>query len=250
MLETFSRYLSLDGLGILLALVTLETVLSADNAVVLAALVGDIPHPEQQRRVLNWGLIVAFILRIILLMTATWVIQFWQFEVMGGLYLIWLASKHFWQYFAEDNREASSDSLISPHGYSFGRMISLIALTDLAFSLDSVTAAIALSDKIELVMTGCALGIITLRFLSGLFIRWLKEFSYLADAAYLTIFSVGIRLVMKVVTPDLIPPEWIMLTLIIILFSWGFSRRVSSEETETSETWISPLQPNPARLTR
>ncbi len=44
---------SLNTVFILLALVALETVLSADNAVALAAFVQPLPDPKQQRKA--WG---------------------------------------------------------------------------------------------------------------------------------------------------------------------------------------------------
>ncbi|ACK68331.1 Integral membrane protein TerC [Rippkaea orientalis PCC 8801] len=244
-----SPLFSSDGFAILLALVTLETVLSADNAVALAALAGEVKPIKKQRLVLNWGLALAFILRIILLLSATWVMQFWQFEVAGGLYLIWLAGKHFWPYLTNENPEDSLGSQSSNNGYSTGRIILLIALTDLAFSLDSVTAAVALSDQMGLVLLGCTLGIITLRCLASLFVRWLTEFSYLADAAYLTILGVGLRLLGKVIIPDLIPPQWVMLAFIVILFTWGFSRRVTPEIPQPSQIWLTSLRSNPSKLT-
>ncbi|KAB8334156.1 DUF475 domain-containing protein [Scytonema tolypothrichoides VB-61278] len=223
-----STNFSLNTFGILVVLVALETVLSADNAVALAALVQDIEEPEQQRWALNWGLIIAFVLRIGLLFTATWVIQFWQFELGGALYLLWLSGKHFWNYFYPDAAEEEQNG-DSHKTCTFGQIILLIGLTDLAFSLDSVTAAVAVSSETWLVLTGCTIGIITLRFMAGLFVRWLSEFTYLLNAAYLTVFGVGVRLMFKALIPDHVPPQWIMLTLIAVLFTWGFSRRVVPE---------------------
>ncbi|HEY9602665.1 MAG TPA: hypothetical protein V6C85_13705 [Allocoleopsis sp.] len=215
---------SLNTVLILLALIALETVLSADNAVALAALVQPLPDPKQQRQALNWGLSTAFVLRISLLFTATWVMQFWQFEFVGALYLLWLAGKYFWEQFrtVQEMSEMERSRLSTP---TFWRVIPLIALTDLAFSLDSVTTAVALSDRLWLVVTGCTIGVIALRFLAGLFVRWLEQFTYLQDAAYLTVLGVGLRLLCKAVQPDIVPPDWIVLAMIGVLFAWGFSRR-------------------------
>lgn len=229
MLESLSTNLdtvfTFKTFGLLIVLVALETVLSADNAVALAALVQDIKDPKLQQRALNWGLIIAFLLRISLLFTATWVIQFWQFELGGALYLIWLSGKHFWNYFYPQTEEITENS---NSNLAFGNIILMIAFTDLAFSLDSVTAAVAVSSRTWLVLTGCIIGIITLRFMAGLFVRWLTEFTYLLDAAYLTVFGVGVRLMFKAIVPDHVPPQWMMLTLIATLFVWGFSKRAVS----------------------
>ncbi|RAM51332.1 MAG: hypothetical protein C6Y22_13400 [Hapalosiphonaceae cyanobacterium JJU2] len=236
MLEQLNGHLGADisikTFGILLVLVALETVLSADNAVALAALVQDIEDPQKQRQALNWGLIIAFVLRISLLFTATWVIQFWQFELGGALYLVWLSGKHFWQYFDPNTAVEEINNSSKHANCTFGQIILLIAVTDLAFSLDSVTAAVAVSSQTWLVVTGCVIGIITLRFMAGLFVRWLSEFTYLLDAAYLTVFGVGVRLMFKALIPDHVPPQWMMLTLIVVLFTWGFSKRATPEVQE------------------
>jgi len=218
MLEQLAGYagegFSLNTLGILLALVALETSLSADNAVALATLVQHMEDREHQRQALNWGLVTAFLLRIALLLTATWIIQFWQFALAGALYLLWLGSKHFWKRFFASRVDSEFDDDLSDQSNSLWQVIPLIALTDLAFSLDSVTAAVGLSSETWLVIAGCMIGVITLRFLAGLFVQWIEEFTYLQDAAYLTVLGVGMRLLFKALLPDYVPPEWAVLMFI------------------------------------
>lgn len=234
MLEQFIQPIGndflLNTLGILICLIALETVLSADNAVALAALVQHLPEEKHQKIALNWGLVGAFILRIILIIISTWVVQFWQFQLIGALYLLWLTAKYFYLRLFENNEEEEiKPNLIPTEGNFFWQIIPFIAVTDLAFSLDSVTTAIALDNDLWLVLTGGLIGIIALRFLAALFIEWLNKFTYLQDAAYLTIFWVGIRLFLKALLPDYVPPEWLVLSVIVILFSWGFSKRDNLE---------------------
>jgi hypothetical protein len=40
---------------------------------------------------------------------------------------------------------------------------------------------------------------------------------------------VGVRLFLKVFNSPLVPPEWLMITAIILLFVWGFSKRTEQE---------------------
>lgn len=220
---------SLNTLGILMALVALEASLSADNAVALATLVQQMEDPEHQRRALNWGLVVAFILRIGLLLTAAWIVQFWQFALAGALYLLWMAATYFWKRFCPSEVEVEFSHSLWQQPNSLWQVVPLIALTDLAFSLDSVTAAVAISNETWLILIGVLLGVITLRFLAGLFVEWLTQFPFLQDAAYLAVLAVGLRMLFKVLLPDCVPPEWLVLTLMAGLFAWGFSRRVLPE---------------------
>ncbi|MFP4296615.1 MAG: TerC family protein [Spirulinaceae cyanobacterium] len=204
---------------LLIVLVALEAVLSADNAIALAAIARGLENQKQQRRALNIGLIFAYVLRVALILTASWVIRFWQFEVAGALYLLWLVYRYF---------SSNSDGDSEHHGLKFASLwqaIPMIAVTDLAFSLDSVTTAIAISDQIWLVIVGGTIGVIALRFLAELFIRWLQEYSNLEDAGYITVGLVGVRLLIKALLPAYVPPEWLMIGIIVAIFAWGFSER-------------------------
>lgn len=217
---------------VLLILVALEAVLSADNAIALAAIAQGLEDSQLQRRALNFGLVAAYVLRISLILTATWVVQFWQFELLGAAYLLWLVFEHFRSEEDEEHHHRG------PRFTSLWQTIPLIAVTDLAFSLDSVTTAIAISDKTWLVITGGTIGVITLRFMAGLFIRWLKEYLHLEDAGYITVGFVGLRLLVRALKPELVPPEWLMIAAIALVFIWGFSKRTENEllvEPETKE---------------
>ncbi|MGB3188958.1 MAG: DUF475 domain-containing protein [Limnoraphis sp.] len=221
-LEVSSPEVGLNVFFLLFILVALEAVLSADNAIALASIAKTLEDKRMQRKALNIGLILAFVLRIALIIAATWIIQFWQFELIGALYLLWLVFNYFTS--KEDEENSSSGKSYS----SLWQVIPLIAMTDLAFSLDSVTAAIAVADETWLIIIGATLGIITLRFLAGLFIRWLTEYTNLETAGYLTVGLVGMRLLVRVINPEYIPPEWILVVFTVGLFVWGFSeRRVS-----------------------
>ena len=151
----------LEALLILPVLVALEAVLSADNAIALAAIAQGLEDKKLERQALNLGLLVAYVLRMLLILTATWVTQYWQFELLGAAYLLWLV----FQYFTSDEDKENHH-----HGPRFANLwqaIPMIALTDLAFSLDSVTTAIAVSKETWLVLLGGTIGVITLRFMAG-----------------------------------------------------------------------------------
>ncbi|MBR8829661.1 MAG: hypothetical protein N5P05_001389 [Chroococcopsis gigantea SAG 12.99] len=210
---------------VLLVLVVLEAVLSADNAIALAAIAQGLEDPKRQRRALNVGLVLAYILRMLLILTATWVIKYWQFELLGAVYLLWLVFRYF------TSPESADDNSHRLKFQSLWQAIPLIAVTDLAFSLDSVTTSIAVADDTWLILVGGTIGVIALRFMAGLFIRWLDEYTHLEDAGFLTVGLVGLRLLLRVVQPEFVPPEWIMLSLIAMVFLWGFSER-QDEQTD------------------
>lgn len=219
-----------DTLLLLPVLIMLELVLSADNAIALAAIAQGLKTEELQKQALNVGLIAAFVLRVALILTAGWVLKYWQFEVAGAAYLLWLVYQHFTS--KSDDEDSSA-----PRFDTLWQAVPTIALTDLAFSLDSVTTAIALSKDVLIVLLGGTIGIIALRFMAGLFIRWLEIYVHLEDAGFVTVAFVGLRLLVRVINPEWVPPEWIMVTLIFSLFAWGFSKKV--EESAVADSKVS-----------
>ena len=231
----FEQFLETNGLSfrpevipILGVLILLEAILSADNAIALAAIVRSLPDPKQEEWALRYGLIGAFVLRVVLIFTATWVIKYWQFELAGSVYLLWLSGK----FFLEKSQAGHDTQHPVRMADKLWQVVALVSLTDLAFSLDSVTAAVAVAQETWLVLIGGVAGIIALRFLAGLFIKWLAEFTHLESAGYLIVLLVGLRLFIKVFSDCLVPPEWLMLTCIGLVFIWGFSKREPVDEIE------------------
>ena len=219
-------------------LVALEAVLSADNAIALAAISRRLHDRSRQEMALNLGLLLALVFRIALILAARWVLNFWPLQLAASAYLLWLCGRHLVLVFSgrEEGLEAdecSADAgLPHPSGHAhehltvgLGSVIGTLALTDLAFSLDSVAAAVAVSDRIGLVIAGGVIGVIALRLTAELFIRWLDVYRHLETAGYLAVGLVGLRLLLRLGLPDLVPPEWLLLALVGALFLWGFSER-------------------------
>jgi YkoY family integral membrane protein len=204
---------------LLLVLVALEAVLSADNAIALASISQSLVDEKLRPKALNLGLIFAYILRMTLIVAATWVVRYWQFQVAGAAYLLWLVFQYFMAGKDEDGEPKR------PQYTSLWQVIPLIAITDLAFSLDSVATAIAVSSDTWLVISGATIGIILLRFMAELFIRWLDEYTHLEDAGYVAVGLVGIKLLVRACLPDVEIPEVVTVGMVALIFTWGFSQR-------------------------
>ncbi|MCS5691663.1 hypothetical protein NZK33_06645 [Cyanobium sp. FGCU-6] len=217
-------------------LVALEAVLSADNAIALAAISRRLHDPARQRQALNLGLLLALLFRLALIVAARWVLDFWPLELAASAYLLWLCGRHLLG--ADDEPAGGGRQDAGPgdpaiatapahgHGAGMGAVIATLAFTDLAFSLDSVAAAVAVTDRLALVMAGGVIGVIALRLTAELFIRWLEVFRNLETAGYLAVGLVGLRLLLRLILPSVVIPEWALLLSVAALFLWGFSERL------------------------
>jgi YkoY family integral membrane protein len=232
-------------------LITLEAILSADNAIALAAISRRLHNQSKQQQALNIGLSLALVLRLILIAAARWVLNFWPLQLGASLYLLWLSGKQLQTtWFPPQSTEpsggldqdttatlatAEADQSGKPADSSLRQVILTLALTDLAFSLDSVAAAVAVTDRLAIVMAGGAIGVLSLRLTAGLFTRWLEIFPKLETAGYVAVGLVGLRLLLRLLAPQLTPPEWLLLASVAMLLLWGFSaRQVPAGEAEVN----------------
>ncbi len=166
----------------------LEAILSIDNSLVLAILVRDLPK-HQQKKALAYGVAGAFIFRIMAIIFAAYLMGFVVFKLIGGAYLLFLAMKHM---FFFHRRQASQPK--HHGGMTFWRTVVAVELTDIAFAIDSITAAVAMTDKLLIIWLGGVLGIIFLRFMAGFLVRLLERLPRLEDLAYQLIFFIGTKL--------------------------------------------------------
>ena len=216
-----------EVLSLLPVLVLLELVLSADNAVALAAIARSSRQADQERLALNIGIGLAMLLRVGLIVMAQWVLQNTWVQLLAAAYLFWLFISHLID--RSSDATPDSDSAAETPKRNLVQTVLLLGFTDLAFSIDSVAAAVAVSDQILLISTGAVIGIVALRFTSSLFIRWLDEFPRLETAGFLSVAFVALRLLLHVLLPALSQPDWLTLLVVLVLFSWGLSvRRVEA----------------------
>jgi YkoY family integral membrane protein len=212
-------------------LVALEVVLSADNAIALAAISRSLHDRARQEVALNLGLLLALVFRLGLIAAAQWVLHFWPLQLAASCYLLWLCGSHLWALAKPEvvpgaESQDAAGTKLHPQ-VSLARVVATLAVTDLAFSLDSVAAAVAVSDRLPLVMIGGVIGVICLRLTAELFIRWLEIYRYLETAGYVAVGLVGIRLLLRLLLPELVVPEWALLLSVVLIFAWGFSARLT-----------------------
>lgn len=195
-------------------LAILEGILSVDNSLVLAILVRTLPK-NQQRKALTYGIAGAFLFRLIALIFAAYLIKFLFFKIVGGLYLVYLAMKHMFFFFREDAHQTRPGV-----AKSFWGTVLVVELTDIAFSIDSITTAVAMSNKLMVVWLGGIMGIIFLRFAASFFIRLLEKLPRLEDLAYQLIFFIGTKLLLEGFHIEIAHEIfWLMMGIIVVLGS-------------------------------
>ncbi|RIH81603.1 TerC family protein [Calidithermus roseus] len=181
------------ALLVILTIVVLEAVLSVDNAVVLAVMVRPL-DPDQRGRALLYGLLGAYGLRALVLFFATVIIQVWWIQVLGGLYLVYLAIRHALHY---NRRRIVEEERPPARPPSFWRVVVMLNVVDLIFAIDSVLVVVAFSKVFWVIFTGVAIGILLIRLAAGWMVRVMERYPHLEQVAYAVVGWAGIKLGME-----------------------------------------------------
>lgn len=222
-------------------LVVLEGALSIDNALVLGMLARKLPK-HQQAKALTYGLIGALVFRVIAICMVGLLLKWWIVKLLGGGYLIYISVKHFFFdskhedaevvrlddrgrpiLVHEDSGEPVTDDESADEinartpllldiqnplpGQAvkfagFWSTVAVIELTDIAFAVDSIMAAMGFipsgdkgQSKLWVVIAGGFMGVILMRFAAKIFIGLLEKFPRFELAAYVLVVVIGAKLV-------------------------------------------------------
>jgi len=201
---------SVADLIIIIQLIILEGLLSFDNALALAALVSRrLKDPHEQQKALTWGIWGAYIFRTLIIFIGVWLMAHEWVKALAGLYLIQLGGRELLTK-KEHFEEEAAESVKTSRGW-FKRIqlpplwstIIAVELMDIMFSIDSIAAALALSDKVWVLVTGAVLGILMMRIAAKAFVQLIHRFPILEKTAFLLVFIAGINVCLKIKGLDL-----------------------------------------------
>lgn len=249
----------LEYAWVFVVLIGLEGILAADNAVVLAMMVKHLPE-KQRKKALFYGLLGAFVFRFSSLFLISVLINVWQIQAVGALYLLFLTTHFFVQKYLKKN---GADRVVRASTDGFWKTVIKVEIADIAFAIDSMLAAVAIALTLPqtslpnfgeldgaqfiVILFGGLAGVIIMRFAAGAFVKVLETRPGLETGAYLIVGWVGIKLAIYTLChPDvaILPVDfagstiwkttfWAVL-LGIVAISWFASKKVEEPKKEES----------------
>ncbi|SDJ68556.1 Membrane protein TerC, possibly involved in tellurium resistance [Pseudomonas delhiensis] len=190
----------------LLTLTALEIVLGIDNIIMISILVGRMPKAMQARTRL-FGLALAMVTRILLLLSITWVMRLTAdlFSVLGqgisgrdlilfcgGLFLLWKSSSEIYHGLeGEDETEQQPKSLL---GGFLGTIVQ-IAIIDIVFSLDSVITAVGMVSNVPVMVAAIVVAVLVMMLASGAISAFIDQHPSLKMLALSFLIVVGTVLI-------------------------------------------------------
>lgn len=204
-----AELLTTENAAALVTLTLLEIVLGIDNIVVLAIVTAKL-KPEQQGFARNLGLGLAMLMRILLLLTLSWMMSVteplftlslpgWEHGValrdviliVGGLFLIVKAT-----YEIHDKMEGMGDhGAAKTRVASFSLAIVQIVIMDLVFSLDSVITAVGMAQSIPVMVTAIVIAVGVMFVFAGAISRFVEKHPTIKMLALSFLILIGMVLI-------------------------------------------------------
>jgi predicted tellurium resistance membrane protein TerC len=185
-------------------LTVLELVLGIDNVIFISILSGKLPK-DQQARARFIGLTLALGMRVLLLLSLSWIIGLteplftvWGTNIsgrdlvllLGGLFLIG-KSTHEIHGSLEGQEGQASKRIYS----SFASVIVQITLLDIVFSLDSVITAVGMVNNIWIMIAAVIISIIAMMFFAGPIGSFVERHPTIKMLALSFLLLIGVTLV-------------------------------------------------------
>jgi predicted tellurium resistance membrane protein TerC len=191
----------------LVALTTLEIVLGIDNMIFISVMVSR-SSPQDAKRARQIGLALAFVFRILLLFTLTWLMKLtaplftivgigisWRDIILigGGLFLIAKATH---EIHAEIEARDEGEEAGGPPAHSaFFWVVVQLVLVDLVFSLDSIITAIGMAQDIEVMIAAVVIAMLVMYAASGPLSHFVAEHPTTKMLALAFLVLIGVALV-------------------------------------------------------
>jgi len=201
-----------EALIALFTLTAMETVLGIDNIIFIAILVAKVA-PEKQAKLRNAGLMLAFVIRIGLLFSLSWIMGLKDplFAVMGkaisgrdlimlggGLFLMAKATYEIHHKVEGDGGPSTEGSSNMKKIYANATSILIqILMLDIVFSLDSVITAVGMADQISIMVLAMLISMIIMLISAGSISGFVERHPTIKILALSFLLLIGVMLTVE-----------------------------------------------------
>lgn len=227
----------------LLTLTFMEIVLGIDNIIFISIVAGRLPKDQQKKATIG-GLSIALIMRILLLLSITWIIgltepvlEYMEFElswkdiilVAGGIFLLVKSTLEIHQK-VEGHEETTEVKRVS----SFGYAILQIVMLDLVFSFDSILTAIGLTDLVLLMIIAITIAIIVMMIFAKAVSDFVNKHPTIQILALSFLILIGVMLLVEGLHYH-VPKGYIYFSVFFSLAIEMLNMRFRRKKKETAE---------------
>ena len=177
---------------IFIQIIFIDIVMAADNAIIIGMVAANFA-PKNRKQIILWGVLAAFIFRIIFAFSATYLFQFAFIKLIGGALLLWIVNSLRQDLF--DSKKIKSPTKKSKEP-SFMSGVYKVLVADITLSFDNVLGvAGAAKDHYLLLFFGLFLSVVLIGAAATYFAQYIKDHKWVGYVGLVVILLIAIQLI-------------------------------------------------------
>ena len=167
--------------------------MAADNAIIIVLIAANFT-PKNRKQIILYGVLAAFIFRIIFALSATYLFEFAIIKIIGGALLVWIVHDLQQDLFGK-KRKIKSPTKISKEP-SFMESMYKVIIADITLSFDNVIAVVAAArDNYGLMIFGLFLSVVLIGTIATYFAEYIQKNKWIGYVGLVVILIVAIQLI-------------------------------------------------------
>ena len=177
---------------ILIQIIFIDIIMAADNAIIIGLIAANFA-PKNRKQIIMWGVLAAFVFRILFAASATYLFGFPYIKILGGLLLIWIVNDLRQDLF--QSKKIRSPTKVSKEP-SYIHSVYKVLFADIMLSFDNVIGVVgAAKDYIGLLIFGLFLSVVLIGAIATYFANYIQKNKWIGYVGLVFILIVAIQLI-------------------------------------------------------
>ena len=177
---------------IFIQIVFIDIVMAADNAIIIGIIAAGFA-PKNRKKIIMWGILAAFVFRVIFALSATFILQFPLIKLIGGALLLWIVNDLRQDLFTTKKIKSPTKQSKEP---SFMQGVYKVLIADITLSFDNVIGvAGAAKQYYFLLFFGLLLSVILIGTAATYFANYIKDHQWVGYIGLVVILLVAVQLI-------------------------------------------------------
>jgi len=173
-------------------IIFIDVIMAADNAIIIGMIAANFT-PKHRKQIIMYGVLAAFVFRIIFALSATYLFGFPIIKIVGGLLLIWIVNDLRNDLF--ETKKIKSPTKISKEP-SFVQSVYKVLFADITLSFDNVIGVVSASkDYFYLMLFGLLLSVVLIGAIATYFAKYIQNHKWVGYVGLIVILIVALQLI-------------------------------------------------------
>ena len=184
--------MGLEETIIFIQIIFIDIIMAADNAIIIGLVAAGFA-PQNRRKIIAWGVLLAFVFRVAFAFSATYLFQFAIIKLVGGALLLWIVNELRIDLFEIKKIKSPTKKSKEP---SFAQGVRKVLIADITLSLDNVLGvAGAAREHYLLLVFGLFLSVILIGAAASYFAEYIKKHHWVGYVGLVIILLVALQLI-------------------------------------------------------